>query len=69
MDVKAAPAKMHLVQMAEEILQQLVSDPQPVVNVTVEINAELPKRRLRERHHPRLQEQDLGVIGAEDRCS
>ncbi|HEU0037123.1 MAG TPA: DUF499 domain-containing protein [Kofleriaceae bacterium] len=41
-DVKASTAKMRLVQIAEEILQQLVSDPQAVVNVTVEISAEFP---------------------------
>ncbi len=41
-DVKASTAKLRLVQIAEEILQQLVSDPQAVVNVTVEISAEFP---------------------------
>jgi hypothetical protein len=39
---KASTAKMRLVKIAEEILQQLVSDPQAVVNITVEINAEFP---------------------------
>ena len=33
---------MRLVQLADEIIQQLVSDPQGVVTVTVEINAEFP---------------------------
>lgn len=41
-DVKASTAKMRLVQIAEEILQRLVSDPQAVVSVTVEISAEFP---------------------------
>ncbi|MGE0395975.1 MAG: ATP-binding protein [Kofleriaceae bacterium] len=41
-DVKASTAKMRLVQIAEEILQQLASDPQATVNVTVEISAEFP---------------------------
>lgn len=41
-DVKASSAKMRLVQIAEEILAQLVSDPQAVVNVTLEISAEFP---------------------------
>jgi hypothetical protein len=40
--VKAATAKMRLVQIAEEILRQLVSSPQAVMNMTVEINAEFP---------------------------
>ena len=62
MDVNASTAKMRLVQIAEEILQQLVSDPHAVVNVTVEISAEFPngvsdqvKRAVPEkRHHPRF---------------
>jgi hypothetical protein len=41
-DVKASTTKMRLVQSAEEILQQLASDPQAVVNVTVEIRTEFP---------------------------
>jgi hypothetical protein len=41
-DVKASTAKMRLVQITAAILQQLVSDPQAVASVTVEISAEFP---------------------------
>ncbi len=41
-DVKASTAKMRLVQIAEEILQQLVSNPHAVAHMTVEISAEFP---------------------------
>jgi uncharacterized protein len=41
-DVRAATAKMRLVQIAEEIITLLASDPQATVNVTLEITAEFP---------------------------
>ena len=41
-EVNAATAKMRLVQIAEEIISVLVSDPQATVTVTVEIAAEFP---------------------------
>jgi hypothetical protein len=41
-DVKAATAKMRLVQIAEEIINLLASDPQATVTVTLEIAAEFP---------------------------
>ncbi|MFL5329184.1 MAG: ATP-binding protein [Gemmataceae bacterium] len=41
-DVPPATAKMRLVQLAEEIVSQLVSDPDATVRVTVEIEAEFP---------------------------
>ena len=39
-DVKPATAKMRLVQIAEEIIAQLISDPQANVTVTLEIKGE-----------------------------
>jgi predicted AAA+ superfamily ATPase len=41
-DVNAATAKMRLVQVAEEIISVLASDPQATVTVSVEIAAEFP---------------------------
>jgi predicted AAA+ superfamily ATPase len=41
-EVNAATAKMRLVQIAEEIIGVLASDPQASVTVTVEIDAEFP---------------------------
>ena len=41
-DVKAATAKMRLVQIADEIIKQLASDPEATVTVTVEIKADFP---------------------------
>jgi uncharacterized protein len=41
-DVNATAAKMRLVQIAEEIISLLASDPQASVKVTVEISAEFP---------------------------
>jgi hypothetical protein len=41
-DVTASMAKMRLTQLAEEIINVLVSDPNAVVKVTVEIQAEFP---------------------------
>jgi len=41
-EVKAATAKLRLVQIAEEIISLLTSDPQATVNVTLEITAEFP---------------------------
>jgi predicted AAA+ superfamily ATPase len=41
-DVKAATAKMRLVQIAEEIITLLTSDPQATVTVTLEIAADFP---------------------------
>ncbi len=41
-DVNASAAKMRLVEIAEEIISLLASDPQATVNVSVEINAEFP---------------------------
>jgi hypothetical protein len=41
-EVSAATAKMRLVQIAEEIIGLLASDPQASVNVRVEINAAFP---------------------------
>ena len=41
-DVNAATAKMRLVQIADEIISLLGSDPQAVVRVSVEISAEFP---------------------------
>ena len=41
-EVNAATAKMRLVQIAEEIIGVLASDPQATVTVTVEIDAEFP---------------------------
>lgn len=41
-EVNAATAKMRLVQIAEEIIAVLASDPNAKVNVSVEINAEYP---------------------------
>jgi len=42
-EVKAATAKMRMVQIAEEIINVLASDPQSSVKVTVEINADFPE--------------------------
>jgi hypothetical protein len=41
-EVNAATAKMRLVQIAEEIISVLASDPQATVTVSVEINADFP---------------------------
>jgi hypothetical protein len=41
-DVPAATAKMRLVQIAEEIVNLLTSDPNAAVRVTVEIAADFP---------------------------
>jgi uncharacterized protein len=41
--VNAATAKMRLVQIAEEIVSVLVSDPQATVKVSVEITASFPE--------------------------
>jgi predicted AAA+ superfamily ATPase len=41
-EVNAATAKMRLVQIAEEIVSVLATDPQATVTVSVEINAEFP---------------------------
>ncbi|HLX77589.1 MAG TPA: hypothetical protein VKR27_01805, partial [Acidimicrobiales bacterium] len=41
-DVKASTAKMRLVQIAEEIITLLTSDPQATVTVTLEVTAEFP---------------------------
>ncbi len=41
-DVKPTMAKMRLVQIAEEIIANLISDPNANISVTVEINAEFP---------------------------
>jgi hypothetical protein len=41
-EVSAATAKMRLVQIAEEVISLLASDPQAIVNVRVEINADFP---------------------------
>ena len=42
-EVAAATAKMHLVQIADEIVSVLVSDPNASVKVVVEISAEFPE--------------------------
>jgi len=41
-DVNASTAKMRLVQIADEIISLLVSDPQAAVKISVEISAEFP---------------------------
>jgi hypothetical protein len=41
-DIPAATAKMRLVQLAEEIISVLASDPNTQVKVTVEMSAEFP---------------------------
>ena len=41
--VKTTASKMHLVQIAEEIIQLLASDPNANLNITLEINAEFPE--------------------------
>ncbi|MBP8881755.1 MAG: hypothetical protein KBG77_11670 [Dermatophilaceae bacterium] len=40
--IKPSAAKMHLVQVAEEIISLLASDPNASLNITLEINAEFP---------------------------
>jgi hypothetical protein len=40
--VNPATAKMRLVQLAEEIIANLVSDPQAELKITVEITADFP---------------------------
>jgi len=40
--IKPSAAKMHLVQVAEEIIQLLASDPNASLDITLEINAEFP---------------------------
>lgn len=40
--IKPSAAKMHLVQVAEEIIQLLASDPNASLNITLEINSEFP---------------------------
>ena len=42
-EVSAATAKMRLVQLADEIISVLVSDPNASVKVVVEISAEFPE--------------------------
>jgi predicted AAA+ superfamily ATPase len=42
-EVNPAAAKMRLVQIADEIISLLISDPQAVVKVSVEISAEFPQ--------------------------
>jgi hypothetical protein len=41
-EVNPATAKMRLVQLAEEIINNLASDPQAELKITVEINADFP---------------------------
>ncbi len=41
-EVNPTTAKMRLVQLAEEIISNLISDPQAELKITVEINAEFP---------------------------
>jgi predicted AAA+ superfamily ATPase len=41
-DVNASTAKMRMVQLAEEVVSVLASDPQATVKITVEIQAEFP---------------------------
>jgi predicted AAA+ superfamily ATPase len=41
-EVNAATAKVRLVQLAEEIINNLVSDPQAELKITLEINADFP---------------------------
>ncbi|MEJ7590661.1 MAG: hypothetical protein WKF77_03875 [Planctomycetaceae bacterium] len=41
-EINASTAKMRLVQVAEEIITLLASDPNASLNITVEINAEFP---------------------------
>lgn len=41
-DVNASTAKMKLVQIADEIIALLASDPNATVRVTVEVAAEMP---------------------------
>jgi hypothetical protein len=41
-EVNPTTAKMRLVQLAEEIISNLVSDPQAELKITVEINADFP---------------------------
>jgi uncharacterized protein len=40
--IKPSAAKMHLVQVAEEIISLLASDPNASLNITLEINADFP---------------------------
>ena len=40
--IKPSAAKMHLVQVAEEIISLLAGDPNASLNITLEINAEFP---------------------------
>ncbi len=42
LQIKPSTAKMHMVQVAEEIISLLASDPNATLNITVEINAEFP---------------------------
>ena len=42
-EVNAATARARLLQIAEEVISQLVSDPMAKVNVNVEISAEFPQ--------------------------
>jgi len=41
-DISAATAKMRLVQLAEEIIGVLASDPNAQMKITVEMSAEFP---------------------------
>jgi hypothetical protein len=41
-EVNPTTAKMRLVQLAEEIISNLISDPQAVLKITLEINADFP---------------------------
>lgn len=42
-DVPAATAKIKLVQVADEIIKLLVSDPNAAISITIELSAEFPK--------------------------
>jgi predicted AAA+ superfamily ATPase len=69
-DVPAAAAKMHLVNLADEIISVLCNDPHAQVRVTVEIAAEFPgrlgsdqTRHHGERHQLGTQDQRMGLTG------
>ena len=53
-EVSASTAKMRLVQIAEEIIGVLASDPQANVKVRLEINADFPRGRFRPNQTSRL---------------
>ena len=59
---------MRLVDVADEIISILAGDPNAMLNITLEINAEFPSGaspdqacRERERHEPRIQNEILGI--------